>query len=227
MNPGVIFDCDGVIVDSEPLSCRASMAVLAEHGIHLTMDEMKAFIGRSNLQIVEEVNRRFGANLPLDLGVEWEERYRQLAADLQPMPGLRGVLTELKARGIPMAVASSGDLDKVRFSLGRVRLAGFFDALCSATEVAHGKPAPDLFLLAAARISVPPQFCLVVEDSIYGIMGAKKAGMTAAGFASSHPIEKLGEAGADFSFDHFDRFMAHVDRWMETLQGKCSHGDSM
>lgn len=226
MRPGIIFDCDGVIVDSEPLSCRASMLVLAEHGVRLSMDEMRAFVGRSNTQMIEELNRRFGAALPEDLGAACEERYKQLAKDLRAMPGIAQVLKELKGRGIPTAVASSGDHDKIRFSLDRVGLTADFDSFSSAVEVVHGKPAPDVFLLASDRLNVPPRWCLVVEDSIYGITGAKRAGMTAAGLTSSHPAEALNGAGADFTFDHFDRFMALFDRWAETLQGKGSRGDS-
>ena len=107
-----------------------------------------------------------------------------------------------------MAVASSGRLPRIRFSLAETGLDGYFDTVCSATEVERGKPAPDLFLLAARRLGVPPCRCIVIEDSVPGLEAAARAGMLGLGFTSSHPAPVLVGAGADRTFDAYAGFEA-------------------
>jgi len=179
----VIFDCDGVLVDTERIAVRIDVAVLAELGWPMTEAEVIArFMGKSD----EEMTRQIEAHLGRSLPASWEEPFRHLyreafAAELAPVPG---ILEALDAIAIPTCVASSGTHEKIRYTLG---LTGLYDRFAgrifSASEVAHGKPAPDLFLHAASRMGVTPAGCAVVEDSRYGVEAARAAGMRAFGYA--------------------------------------------
>lgn len=204
----LIFDCDGVLVDSEHLSCGAWIPVLAHYGIETDLAEIATMIGKSDRAVLDYFTRKTGSEFPPAILAERQQEYfRQAEQDLDTFPGLRQVLTTLDQRGIPRAVASSGHPDKIRFSLARVGIAAHFDILCSAIEVAAGKPAPDLFLLAAARLGADPATCAVIEDSVFGIEAARRAGMTAIGFTSSHPAAMLREAGAQQVFATYDEFL--------------------
>ncbi|MBI2506306.1 MAG: HAD family phosphatase [Candidatus Latescibacteria bacterium] len=193
---GLIFDCDGVLVDSEKFSCGAWLPVLRRRGIEVELSDIEAFIGQSDQAVLEHYRAR-GAQFPPDILAEREQEYFDLArGHLQSFVGLREALEELRRRDFPVAVASSGDLAKIRFSLEEVGLLEFFPILCSAVEVQRGKPAPDLFLLAVRRLGLAPEACAVVEDAVPGLQAARAAGMKAIGFPSSHPEVVLREAGA-------------------------------
>jgi len=205
----IIFDCDGVLVDSEKLSCSAWLPVLSRLGIQARLTDIEAFIGKSDQAVIDHFNDTTGVDLPPGIVEEREREYFALArAQLRTFPHLRDVLTRLRKREIPLAVASSGRHEKIRFSLERVELDGFFDVICSATEVERGKPEPDLFLLAANRLQVDPRSCAVVEDSVFGIRAARSAGMRALGFTSSFPASVLLEAGAHRVFSSYREFMS-------------------
>ncbi|MFB6564779.1 HAD family hydrolase [Streptomyces sp. NPDC056400] len=180
----VIFDCDGVLVDSERIAVRVDALVLAELGWNLTEAEIvDRFMGRSSQSMTEEIEAHLGHSLPAD----WEEEFRPLyrdalAAELTPVPGIVDALDALT--DLPTCVASSGSHDKMRFTLGITGLHQRFEGrIFSATEVEHGKPAPDLFLHAAQQMGVAPEACAVVEDSQYGLQAARAAGMRAFAYA--------------------------------------------
>jgi HAD superfamily hydrolase (TIGR01509 family) len=207
----VIFDCDGVLVDSELLSCRSLAEVLARSGIDLGLAEaIDLFLGRSTkavLQHYRDQGRALPETFPADLKQTVRERF---AAALQPIPGIAAMLSALDA---PYCVASSSDLDRVRFSLTMTGLASYFgERLYTAEMVARGKPAPDLFLFAAQRMGVEPARALVIEDSISGVQAAKAAGMTVWGFTGgSHYQGRDGRAilqaaGADRVFARMQDF---------------------
>ncbi|MFG2332507.1 HAD family hydrolase [Streptomyces sp. NPDC048604] len=179
----VIFDCDGVLVDTERLAVRLQIALGAELGWPLTADEVvERFIGRSKESIVEQLTERLGAQTA---GLWWSrlmERHRD-AVDLgiDPVDGLPEALAALT---LPTCVASSGSHEKMRHTLGRTGLYDHFAGrIYSASEVPRGKPAPDLFLYAARRMGVDPAACAVVEDSGPGVAAARAAGMRAFGYA--------------------------------------------
>ena len=179
----VIFDCDGVLVDSERLAVRIDVRVLAELGWILTEQEVvERFMGRTHEYMVSEIEAFLGRPLAPD----WEDPFHQLyrdafAAELQPV---EGVVEALDRITLPTCVASSGTHEKIRFTLGLTNLYDrFAGRIFSASEVARGKPAPDLFLHAAKRMGVDPAACAVVEDSRYGVEAARAAGMLALGFA--------------------------------------------
>lgn len=203
----LIFDCDGVLVDSEPLSCGAWLPVLARYGVVAELAEIEAMIGKSDQSVLDHFAAQTGIEFPPAILAERQEEYfRQARENLATFPGLPEMLADLAH--VPRAVASSGHPDKIRFSLARVGLDTHFDILCSAVEVAQGKPAPDLFLLAAERLGADPSACAVVEDSVFGIEAARRAGMRAIGFTSSHSARDLRTAGAQHIFSSYDEFPA-------------------
>ena len=202
----IIFDCDGVLVDSEVISCRAHAETLTRHGYPITADEvLERFLGRSMRQATLEVEAELGRRLPDDFSSQtYAEIFRLFATSLEATPHIAEALEKI---ALPVCVASSGPPEKISTSLNRVGLYGrFAPHIFSAVQVRHGKPAPDLFLLAAEQMQATPARCLVIEDSIAGIEGAIAAGMPALGFhGGSHCREgygrKLHAAGAVTTFD--------------------------
>ena len=208
MEKALIWDCDGVLVDSEGLSSAAWEAVLLRRGVREQLADLESFTGLSDGAVLEHYRRLTGDRLEGILE-EREAEYERLARGaLRTFPGLPELLTRLRGQGRQMAVASSGRLPRIRFSLAETGLDGYFDTVCSATEVERGKPAPDLFLLAARRLGVPPCRCIVIEDSVPGLEAAARAGMLGLGFTSSHPAPVLVGAGADRTFDAYAGFEA-------------------
>jgi HAD superfamily hydrolase (TIGR01509 family) len=202
----IIFDCDGVLVDSEVISCRAHAEVLTRHGYPISSEQVfDRFLGRSTRQARLEVEAELGRSLPDDFHAQLQdELFQSFAAKLEAVPHID---TALDAIGQPVCVASSGSQERMRVSLGRVGLYDTFAPnIFSATQVRNGKPAPDLFLFAAAQMQTAPARCLVIEDSVPGIIGALAAGMTVLGFhGGSHCppgyAETLRAAGAVVTFD--------------------------
>lgn len=179
----VIFDCDGVLVDSEPLAMRVMLQMLGEAGVEIdSAAAYDAFLGKSLATVCEILRRDHGFDIDADALEDLRARLNAvLRAELQPMPGIAAALGQL---GRPACVASSSQVERIRLSLRVTGLADFFgDDIFSATMVARGKPAPDLFLLAAERMHADPARCMVVEDSPAGIAAARDAGMRVLGFA--------------------------------------------
>ena len=206
MIQAVIFDCDGVLVDSETYSCGAWLPVLARRGVSTDLDEIETFIGRSDAALLHHFAAQGAPDWnPEEILAEREAAYFSAAAgNLQPFPGLAAQLEDLRRGGFELAVASSGTPRKIAFNLEEAGFPAFFPVVCSAVEVQAGKPAPDLFLLAAERLGVKPSACCVIEDSVPGLQGAVAAGMRALGFTSSHPANVLVDAGAHGVFSTFD-----------------------
>ena len=174
----VIFDCDGVLIDSEVISARQLIAELAGYGVDMDMAFVsRHFLGRSYPVVLKEVRERWGVALPDRF--ETDYRARLLAAferDLKPMPGIFDTLAALRR---PYCLATSSSPERMRRSLELTGLAAHFAGRSfTASEVARGKPAPDLFLHAASRMGVDPARCAVIEDSLNGIRAGLAAGMT-------------------------------------------------
>lgn len=180
----VIFDCDGVLVDSERIAVKVDVEMMAQLGWHMTEAEaVEAFVGVSDASFRKIIETKIGRELPADWEATTQPLYRsRLAAELTPVDGIVEALDRIT---LPTCVASSGTHDKMRFTLG---LTGLYDRFAgrifSATQVAHGKPAPDLFLFAAAQMGVSPAQCVVVEDSAFGVAAARSAGMHVLAYAS-------------------------------------------
>jgi len=179
----VIFDCDGVLVDSERISVRIDVEVLAELGWPLTEAEViERFVGRSERYMVGEIEAALGRRLPAGWESPFQALYRDaFEAELAPVDG---VVDALDAIDFPTCVASSSSHERLRHTLGLTGLLERFEGrIFSVEDVSNGKPAPDLFLHAAAALSADPSRCAVVEDSRYGVEAARAAGMRAFGYA--------------------------------------------
>lgn len=181
----VIFDCDGVLVDSERLSVRVEVQLLGELGWPISEDEViERFVGRSDAHMLAVIEAQLGRPVPEFMTQYRERLFAAFDRELTSVPGVAEALDRIESLGLRTCVASSGTHDKMARTLGRTGLFERFDGrIYSATQVTHGKPAPDLFLFAADSMSVDPSRCIVVEDSRYGVEAARAAGMRAVGFA--------------------------------------------
>lgn len=211
----IIFDCDGVLVDSEVLSCTSLAAHLTAIGLPTTPTEaMQRFLGRSTAAIGADFLAQTGRPLPDDFLPRFRDDVAaRMARDLVAIPDITAVLARLAAAGQAFCVASSSERPRLDLSLTLTGLIRFFEGrIFNAAMVARGKPAPDLFLHAAASLGAAPQRCLVVEDSPAGVAAGKAAGMTVWGFTGgshhTHPstAETLAQAGADRLFNRMMDF---------------------
>ena len=192
----MIFDCDGVLVDSEVIANRVLAAAITEAGLPMTTDEsMQLFMGRRWEDSLFQIERRLGRPLPDDFSDAYRSRRdAALHAELQPVEGIAAAIERIP---IPRCVASSGPVEKIRFTLGRTGLLELFEGrIFSAHEVKHGKPAPDVFLYAAERMGAEPSRCAVVEDSLVGVESGLAAGMTVFGYCGHFDAEAMAAAGA-------------------------------
>jgi HAD superfamily hydrolase (TIGR01509 family) len=204
----VIFDCDGVLVDSEPLSIDVLMATMRDLGLNLSADDCyRYFLGRSISSLKATLRDRFDRVITdADLVLMRERLFAAYRRDLRPIDGIRAVLDQMH---LPYCVASSSLPERIALSLQITNLAGYFGArVYSASMVAHGKPAPDLFLHAAAAMGTDPSDCIVIEDSPAGIEAAWRAGMRPFAFVGGSHAEPAGLREAVSAMDPvlvFDR----------------------
>jgi HAD superfamily hydrolase (TIGR01509 family) len=202
----VIFDCDGVLVDSEPLSNTVFARALRREGLDWTVEEtMRRLMGRSVKACVEIIEGLLARQLPEDfvhrLQAETLQAFRD--APLHVVPGINEAIDRIEAAGVNTCIASSGGFDKMEVSLGVTGLLARFEGrIFSATQVSRPKPFPDLFLHAAIAMNEQPFDCVVVEDSLPGVQAAKSAGMRVLGYAGAPHTDRasLAAAGA-FLFD--------------------------
>ncbi len=192
----VIFDCDGVLVDSEPIANRVLHEALIELGLDGDAAATeRATRGRSMASALIWAEAELGRPLPEDFAESVQSRtFAAFRAGLDPVPGVAAALERIP---VPVCVASSGEAEKVRLSLGLTGLLPrFAGRIFSATEVARGKPHPDLFLHAARAMGAEPAGCAVVEDSLPGIEAGRAAGMTVLAYADGRDTGPLAAAGA-------------------------------
>ncbi len=196
----VLFDCDGVLVDSERISHTVLRDLLGEHGVDLTLEQtFDHFMGSSTAKGLETVAALMGRPVPSSFDDTFNARCQDaFTQSLSPVAGVHELLARLPLR---YCVASNGPRKKMRFTLGHTGLLSFLEGrLFSADDVERPKPAPDLFLHAAATLGVAAADCVVVEDSVSGVLAARAAGMRALGFAAMGQGEKLRQAGAHVVF---------------------------
>ena len=196
----MIFDCDGVLVDSEPIAARLTAEAVSELGWPMSAEQAKAeFLGDTFSNIIRRVEDKLGHAVPAD----WPARSQAnllaaLERELQPVPGVRSAIDALVAAGVSLAVGSQGSHQKMKLTLGVTGLLPYFEGrIFSASQVAQPKPAPDLFLLAAETLGFSPAQTVVVEDSTRGVKAALAAGMRILGYTASVGRDAIIAAGAE------------------------------
>lgn len=222
----IIFDCDGVLVDSEHLACLVDAEYLAELGIPLSADDVaERFIGRSMKDMLAELRSEFGALAPDHFPDEIRRRVTaRFARELKAIAGVRAAIESLPQ---PRCVASSSGLERIRSSLTFAGLIDLFEGrLYSSNMVARGKPAPDIFLHAAREMAVAPERCIVIEDSVVGATGAVAAGARVIGFSGGTHVrdkvahaEKLRAVGVGVVIDDMRRLRDTIERFSLAAPG--------
>lgn len=201
-----IFDCDGVLVDSEPLSMRVDVAILRENGVVMSEAEAhRRFVGRTFAAMLDEMQREFGVTFPADASDQKDLRLLKLyETDLRAVDGIDTALEALGPQHF--SVASNSPYERVDTALRLTGLSRFFgNRITTFEHVARGKPEPDVFIEAARRAGYRPEDCIVVEDSVTGVTAAHRAGCKVLGFTGTHPhpeeqARKLQAAGALHTF---------------------------
>ncbi len=195
----VIFDCDGVLVDSEAISNRIMAEAITAAGVPITYEECRArFVGGTLQRVIDTVEQWRGKPLPPGWKGDFEARRNEaLRRELTAVPGAAAAVEAIRASETPVCVASSGSLEKMNLTLSLTGLKAYFgDNLFSADMVAHGKPEPDLFLYAAEQMGQVPENCVVVEDTLLGVTAAVAAGMRALAYTGEVEADALKAAGA-------------------------------
>lgn len=190
----VIFDMDGVIIDSNPTHKIALQQFCHKYGFHLTDEELLSRVyGRTNNEWITNLFGRELTDRELnDLGEEKEMIFRELYKDIiKPLDGLQSFLEQLDAHDIPRAIGTSAPRSNVDFVLKHTGLEKFFTIILDQSDVKHGKPDPEIYLKVAARLKLPPAQCIVFEDSLSGIISAQKAGTRVVGVATTHTLREL------------------------------------
>jgi HAD superfamily hydrolase (TIGR01509 family) len=211
----VIFDCDGVLVDSEPIANEVGAEWITALGWPMDAAEARArFLGLSDTAMFALVEQKIGRLITTEEIAHNHDRITaRFEAELQAIPGVVAVLEDLAARSIPLAVASSGERAKILTNLAKVGLVNYFgNQISSATEVAKAKPAPDVYLLAARKAGFVPSECLAIEDSPNGVLAAVCAGMHVIGFARETQASDLTTAGAHQVFATMAEVHAHLEQ---------------
>jgi HAD superfamily hydrolase (TIGR01509 family) len=206
---GIIFDMDGVLVDSEPFIIKASMLMFAELGLKISHDDFHPFTGMGENRFIGGAAEKY--NFPVDIQQAKKRTYdiylEIIKGKLKPLPGAREFVNNCRSLDKKTAIASSADWRKVEGNLAEIKLpAKLFDAVVTGENVEHKKPAPDIFLLAAEKLGLDPKNCLVIEDALSGIRAAKAAGCKCLAITSSFTPQQL--AGADF----YAPDLAHVPK---------------
>jgi len=203
----VILDCDGVLVDSEVISCQTLVDILSPFDPSYDLQAvMRRYLGRPSSAVIEDYERMTGHPAPDDFTKDWRARlFASFQKDLQAVAGVRSAVETF---GGDYCVASSSDEERIEICLRKAELWDLFEGrIFSTTRVRQGKPAPDLFLMAASERGAAPERCLVIEDSVSGVLAAKAAGMTAYGLAAGGHFAILDQrqallaAGADKLFE--------------------------
>lgn len=201
---GVIWDLDGVIVDTAPFHFQAWKKTLEEMGLAFSWEEFALIFGRRNRDILKEVVGRPLSTEEMERISVWKESlFREaLRGKVRPLPGVLFWLEGLRRRGYRQALATSAPRENMEMMVGSLGIGGFFDQIVLADEVSAGKPDPEIFLLAAQALRLSPAHCVVIEDAVAGVEAAKRAGMRCIAVATSHPRRALAEA--DMVVDSLD-----------------------
>jgi HAD superfamily hydrolase (TIGR01509 family) len=197
MIKGVIFDMDGVLVDSEPLYKKVNRDMFEKIGFSVTEEEYSGFVGTTDVEMWTKLKKRFGIDKSIEeLNTICETEHTAFFEniELKPMKGLIAILAFLKDKGIKLVVASSTDEKLVHLILSKIGIINYFENIVCGNHIENGKPEPDIFLKAAELSGLKSFNCLVIEDSKNGVRAGKKAGMTVMGFQSDDGTQDLSAA---------------------------------
>ena len=189
MIKAVIFDMDGVIIDSEPLHFESDKMVMMDYDKELTDEELDRYVGVSNPEMWEDLRVRHQLSVPLQDLLERQMQYKKLLfgnRELVPIEGIQGLLKELKERDVRIGLASSSAGTFISFVLGKLGLEEYFDVVVSGDDVENSKPAPDIFLKTACLLKINPSDCIVIEDAEKGVTAAKLSKMKCIGYQNSN-----------------------------------------
>lgn len=213
----VIFDMDGVLVDSEPHHVAIEKKLFRKLGLPVSEEEHAGYMGTATDAMWEKVkqNHRAGLDVAEMVKMHYQECNNHFSSlkKIEPMPGLLEVLTVLKERNIPMAVASSSGLETINIILKRAGLLNFFPEVVSSVMVEKSKPEPDIFLFAANLLNAHPSNCLVIEDSANGVKAAKAAEMFCVAYSGSETSQAQPEA--DIQINHFEELERILKQFFE------------
>lgn len=214
----VLFDCDGVLVDSEPITLKVMTASLNAAGLPLSYEQVvQRFLGKSLPEEIPAIEAELGRALPTDFIARFRaDRNIALERDIVAIPGVLAFIARLQSLGIPFAVASGADCAKMQITLGNTGLLTFFDgAMIGSDMVAHTKPAPDVYLKAAHLLNVDPRRCVVIEDTPTGTRAGLAAGATVYGFTRFTDPQLLVAAGVSGVFSDMAELpeLLGLDSW--------------
>ena len=197
MLKAVIFDMDGVLVDSEPFICEAAIRMFAEYNLIVSEEDFIPFVGAGEDRYIGGVAEKYGfpIDIPKDKARTYEIYGEIVKGRIEPLPGVHDFISNARKRGLKLAIASSADPVKINTNLSEIGIpAEAFDAVVSGLDVEKKKPNPDIFLAAAGKLNVLPAECLVVEDAVNGVAAAKAAGMRCLGLTTSFTAHDLSKA---------------------------------
>jgi len=192
----ILWDLDGVIADTGSYHYQAWQDVFQKRGVNFAEEDFMRHFGQRHDTIIRSA---FGGSISTEefdaVTIEKQENYRRrVTGNIRPLPGAIALIRSLKQHGIKMAIASSAPLENIEIIIRGLDIEDYFQAIAWGTEVAEGKPSPQVFLLAAKKLGVEPGNCLVIEDAVSGIAAAKQAGMKCVAVTNSHPRKILKEA---------------------------------
>ena len=219
VKPAIIFDMDGVLIDSQPLHYEIDMRVLKACGYPAEFSTVTPYTGLSNQSRWPKYKENFNLSPSAERLIEMsEEAMRDIfnEADLAAIDGIPALLQGIKDMGLYCGVASASPLELVQLVLNRIRLSKYFDGITPVEEVTASKPAPDIYLRAAAKAGLPPGQCIAIEDSPAGILSAKNAGFTCIAYKNPSTVGQVF-THADYVIDHFDECLAIIKKRHCTL----------
>lgn len=206
MIKAVIFDMDGVIVDSQPGYLEVDMKLLKDLGVDMTKEDYDSYIGTTTAYVWGAIREKFRLKQTTEELVNMERtaylNYLQQDGNVKPMDGVKETIELLRSKGMKLAVASSSPIKVIEFTVKALKLGSYFDEIVTGDYVKRSKPEPDTFLYAAEKLGVPSNECIVIEDSNNGVIAAKRAGMKCIGYVSPHSGNQ-DLSSADYIVDSF------------------------
>lgn len=181
----VIFDMDGVIIDSEPIHFEVDMQTMRDLGFNISSEELEKYVGTTNEYMFTDLKNRYNINQSIEEIINYKveiAKNKVIESDLEPIEGIKELLLDLKNKNISTAIASSSPRNFIDVVVSKFNLRDYFNFIVSGEEVDNGKPAPDIYIETAKKLGLHPEECTVIEDSRNGVLAAKAAGMKCIGF---------------------------------------------